>query len=315
MQNLLLSAGIILPLFTIMTLGHLCRNILKLSSGWVQTTNKMLFRIMLPMLLFRSMYSSDFTYAFTPDMLKMCLLSSGGLVLSFLVLCIIVPRLEKKPERRGVIIQGAYRANTAIFGIPIALALYEESAITPVAMALAFAVPTINILSVIVLEMHRDGKPQWRKILKNIATNPPLISIVLGIAFNLLNINLPGFVKSAAWALADCTTPLSFFILGASFSFSAAASNRKVLLWCVLTKLVIIPVVFLSIAVGMGFRGAMLVAVLITFAPPTAVSSFPMAQAVGADAELASEIVVFTSVFSLITIFLFLSGLGFLGLL
>ena len=52
-----------------------------------------------------------------------------------------------------------------------------------------------------------------------------------------------------------------------------------------------------------GFQGTAFATALILFATPTALSSFTMAQQMGGDKDLASEIVVFSTALSLITLF------------
>ena len=66
----------------------------------------------------------------------------------------------------------------------------------------------------------------------------------------------------------------------------------------------LIPLVFVAIAVLLGFRGQELCALLILFAAPTAVSSYPMAVAMDADGDFAAQMVAYTTVFCLPTIFL-----------
>ena len=67
--------------------------------------------------------------------------------------------------------------------------------------------------------------------------------------------------------------------------------------------MVIIPLLAMPAAVLLGFRGVDLAAIMAFFCSPTAVSSFTMAQQMGADGELAAQLVALTSVMSLFTIF------------
>ena len=78
-------------------------------------------------------------------------------------------------------------------------------------------------------------------------------------------------------------------------------------------KLIIVPAIFLPIAIAMGFRDAELVALLALFGSPTAVSSFTMAQQMGGDSELAGHLVVLGSLFSIITMFFWIFALKQLG--
>ena len=65
-----------------------------------------------------------------------------------------------------------------------------------------------------------------------------------------------------------------------------------------------------GIATALGFRGLRLLTILLIFAAPTAMASYPLANALGSDAELAGEAVAVTTAFSLPTVFLFLTVFG-----
>ncbi|WP_413926742.1 AEC family transporter [Clostridioides sp. ZZV14-6387] len=69
-------------------------------------------------------------------------------------------------------------------------------------------------------------------------------------------------------------------------------------------RLILVPTIFLPISILLGFRNVELASLMIMLSAPTAVSSFTMAQQMDSDSELAGQIVVFTSAFSIITVFL-----------
>ena len=71
----------------------------------------------------------------------------------------------------------------------------------------------------------------------------------------------------------------------------------------------------LSTAIALGMRGDVLIALLAVFGSPTAVSSAPMAQAMGGNGELAGEIVAITSVCSIVSVFLLVFALSRFGFL
>ena len=99
------------------------------------------------------------------------------------------------------------------------------------------------------------------------------------------------------------STPLALIVLGGTFKFSGIKKYTKQIIAATLGKLVIVPSIFLIIAICLGYRGSNIVALMVLFASPTAISSYSMADQMGADGELACYIVVMTSVFAIITIF------------
>ncbi len=314
-ESFLLSLNIVLPLFLMMATGYALRRMIGLESTWLQTTNKLVFRLFMPLLLFRNMLESDLSTVFSPGMLSLIAFAVVAIVLTFLLLYIIVPRMEPENPRRGVLIQGIFRSNMALFGIPVALSLYGEGNITVVTVLVSFAIPLFNVFAVLSLKMFEDCKPDWKDILKSILTNPLILAITAGILCNVSGILLPAPVQKAVWAFSDCATPISFLVLGASFTFASVAKNRRALIGATLSRLVFVPLFWLSIGVLLGFRDQQLFALMMLFTPPTAVSSYPMACAMKGDGQLASEIVVFTSAFSVASIFLWIFAFRSLGLI
>ena len=90
-------------------------------------------------------------------------------------------------------------------------------------------------------------------------------------------------------------------------SLKSMVSHRGRLLAAVFCKLVAVPAVCLTFLALLGYRGPAMAALLAVFASPTAVASTPMAQTLGGNVRLAGEIVALTTVFSIVTVFLFIA--------
>ena len=212
-------------------------------------------------------------------------------------------RLEPLNERRGVVMQGIFRSNYVILGLPIAQALLGDHELGPVSVLIAIVVPMFNVLAVFVLERFRGGNVKPGEIAVQVLKNPLVVSSALGIAVLLLGIRLPPILEKTVSGLGTIATPLQLFLLGAFFRFEGLGRYARALTAVTTVKLVVTPAIFLSLAAVLGFRGVEFVALLGIFASPTAVNSFTMAQQMGGDAELAGDIVVSTSVFSALTMF------------
>ena len=312
MEQFSLSFNVVAPICLMMAAGYVAR-ICKIIDGHTITVmNKVAFRVFMPVLLFQTVFSGNIIDTFDPNTLFFIL---GATLVNYCLIFFIFRLLEKDQVRLGTLIHGAFRSNTALFGIPVALALLGEGNVGSVAIAVAGGIPLFNVLAVFTLEYHRGGKPNWKSILKGIVTNPLIIGVVLGMAASFLRLQLPTFLASAVKSMASTATPLCFVLLGASFSFASAKHNRKAIFQVALTKLVLAPLLWVSIAALLGWRGQHLLAVVAVFIPPTAVSTFPMAKAMGGDAELAGELVVFTSVISLLTMFIWILAIQWLQLI
>ena len=120
MENLMISANAVLPMCLVMALGYGTRRLGWLRREEISTINKIAFRIFLPCLLYYNIYCSDLSGSFDPLLMAYAV---GGVLLTFGLALGYTLLTEKLPERRGVLIQGMFRSNYVIMGIPVATAL------------------------------------------------------------------------------------------------------------------------------------------------------------------------------------------------
>ena len=303
MENLMISANAVLPMCLVMALGYGTRRL-----GWIRreeisAINKIAFRIFLPCLLYYNVYCSDLSGSFDPLLMAYAV---GGVLLTFGLSLGYTLLTEKLPERRGVMIQGMFRSNYVIMGIPVATALLGSDQLGTVSILIAVVVPLFNMLSVVVLEVFRGQKPKPLHILGQIAKNPLVIGSVLGILTLAAGIRLPHILEQTIQNISAIASPLQLFLLGAFFQFSGLKTYRRELVTVSAAKLIVAPGLFLGLGALLGFRGVAFVSLIGIFASPTAVNSFTMAQQMGGDAELAGDIVVTTSAVSIPTMFLWI---------
>ncbi|MGL5327887.1 MAG: AEC family transporter [Peptostreptococcaceae bacterium] len=303
MENLILSINVVLPLFLTMSLGYLMKKLNMFDEITLKTMNKITFKVFLPTLLFYNVYKTNREYSLN---FKLMGFTTISVLAIFLVLCLVIPLLEKDNKKRGVLIQSIFRSNFVIFGIPVTISLFGESATGTTSMVIAVVVPLFNILSVFALEIFRKGKLDFKKIIKDVIYNPLIIASLTAFILLMLNIKIPIPFEKTISDVSKLATPLALILLGASFKFSKSKSHIKQLIIAVLGKLIIVPLIFIPLAVAFGFRDVELICILVALGSPTAVSSFTMAEQMDADSELAGQIVVFTSGLSVISVFLWI---------
>ena len=312
MENFILSFNVVTPLFIIMSLGYYLKYIKLLDKQTLNVMNSVCFKFFLPILLFFNIYQSDVKSSFNINLITF---SISSIVILFVVLCFLIPKIEKDNKKRGVMIQGIFRSNFVIFGMPIATSIYGEGNIGTTALLIAVIVPLFNLLSVISLELFRDGEINLKKILKGIITNPLIIASAIGILFVTLNITLPTFIEKSVSDIAKIATPLSLILLGGSFSFSHIKEYLNHTIIIVFNKLIFVPLIFIPIAIKLGFRGIELLTILLIFAAPVAVSTFQMSKQMDGDSTLAEQSIVFTCLFCIPTVFLWILTLKQLSLI
>ena len=312
MENFILSLNVVLPLFLIMAVGYLLRRIGLLDDTVLPKLNSLVFKAFLPMMLFNNIYHSDLESMMNP---KLILTAVVSILVIFGVLCLVIPRIEKDGPRRGAMVQGIFRSNYIIFGVPIVSGVFGEQGLGVVSILSAFAIPLFNVLSVVALEIFSHGTVNKNRIVKGIVTNPLIIASLLGVVFLLAGIPIPTPVEEALADMSAIATPLGLVSLGGFFKFADTKRYLKQLIIVVAGRLVVCPAIFLPVFVSMGFRGVDLMALATMMGAPIAVSSFIMAQQQGADADLAGQAVVYTALVSIFTMFLIIFGLKQLALI
>ena len=312
-------------MFLIIALGYFLKRINLITETFAVEGNKIAFKVFLPCLLFTNIYSADIHTAFNHKLLLFTLIT---LIITFIVIWFLVVIFFKSNYQRGVIIQGMYRSNFVILGLPVATNICGSEAAATIGILLAIVLPCYNVFSIIALEYFNtkhllETKQQtadikWsatRQIIKHIATNQLIIATFLAFVFILLKIDIPNIIMQPINCLADVATAMCLMILGSFFKISDINKSLKELCSVVIVKLLLLPLILTAIAIALGFRGAELVSLLAIFATPTAVAGFTMAQTIGGDSDLAANIVVVTSFLSMFTLFIFtyiLISLGFI---
>ena len=266
-----------------------------------KTMNKLVFNVFLPVSLARSLMNIQEDSQLNPWVLGFC---AAGVVATFLAALLVVPRVEKVNARRGVLIQGSFRSNYAIFGLPLAEALFPQGDGGVAAMMVIATIPVFNVLAVISLEFFRGGKCDFKRVALGVLKNPLIWGCAIGFLVSKLPFDLPDFALSTVNKLASVASPLALFVLGASIDLKKIRGNKGALLWGTGVRLVLVPAVLLTIAYFLGFRGAEFSALMIAFGSPCAVSSYTMAAQMGGDEDLAGQLVMATTVLCSVTMFL-----------
>lgn len=313
MDNLLISLEVVLPLFLMLLLGYVIRQTKLVTPDAFSQMNKLTFRVFLPLVIFKNIYVSDLSTAFNGKLI----LSGVIIVLLMFLLCfLVIVRIEKDNRRRGVLIQAIFRSNFIIFGLSVCANMYGDEACGAVSLLVTFIIPLYNVLAVVALESFRSGgKFNLLKILKGIVTNPLILSAIFGMLVLLSGLRFPAVLEDTISDLAAVATPLALVVLGGSFEIASVRSNLRPLSIGLIGRLILMPALFLPVCILLGFRGPELLGLMVMLGAPTAVSSYTMAQQMGGDSELAGELVVFGTMFSVVTIFLWTFLLTSLGLL
>lgn len=311
-ESFLVALRVVIPMALLMCVGALIRKGNIIDRPTMRAVDKMTFRVFMPTLLFKNIYETNLSENFNG---KEVIFAVVGLALVFLLALLLPPRLVKEPGKSAAIGQAIIRSNYILFGIAVAESIYGKGNAGAVALLGAIAVPATNALAVVILEVGRAGKAKPGQIFLSILKNPMVIATLLALALFALKLRIPELIYSVVEDIAGVTTTISFLSLGVSLDLGEVRTNRRPLALGVVLRMVLVPLIFLPLAVALGFRGQTLCALMVLFAAPAAVASYPMAVAMGADGQLAGQLVCTTTVVSIFTMFCFTFLFQSLGML
>jgi predicted permease len=290
-----------MPFFFLILLGYAFTRLKFLPDAFLQSLNKFVYKLALPLNLFYSTATMERGMRGNGRFLLFTFLLTLG---SFAAVWLVTELLYRDKKLVGTLVQGGFRGYFALLGVPLAAAVVGEAAAAPAAMAIAVIIPCYNILSVLVLVIRGgDGeKPGVWKVLRGVVTNPLIIGTLLGILISAFSIPLPRMILQTTEHLAATATPLGLLSIGGLFNLKAATARLKPALYASLIKLLLQPLLLVFVCYLLGFRGEELFLFFVMFGAPVAVSSYAMASEMGGDGALASNIMIITTFFSAVTL-------------
>lgn len=312
LDSLMVALNVVLPMAMLIGVGCLVRAAGLVTREDMKPVDRLIFKLLMPCLLFKNIYVTDLGSNFHAKEVVYTLVCLG---LLFLVGVLLPPRLIKDRKQAASIGQAIFRSNYVLFGVAVTESIYGEGNAGLTALLGSIVIPVTNALSVVLLEIARSQKAKVGQLLKAVLTNAMVISAILALSLKALNISLPGVVYTVVKDLAGITTTISFLSLGVSLNAKELRGSRRPLTIGLLLRMIVIPLVFLPITVALGFRGPSLCAMIILFAAPTAISTYPMAVAMDADGPLAAQMVCATTLMSVVTMFLLTFLFQALGML
>ncbi len=312
MENLIIATNAVVPFMVYIMIGMIAVKAGLVKEPFLRELNGVIFRVFFPFIMFNNLYKADFSSMSGAFYVLFAIVATTAVaVLAFF----LVPVFVKDNRRRGVISMDIFRSNSVLFALPLAANVLGDEASAKASILVVFLVPLYNIFSVIVLEYYRGGKVSASVITKNILKNPLIVGAIAGAIFNMLPITMPEALASPISSLAGLATPMALFVLGGTLKASNLKKNAFAIAVVTVTKLIVVPAILAFIMAQLHFGPVEFFSVFAMFATSVAAASFPMAQSMDADADLAGEIVVVTTLCSIVTIFCWILVLKNLGLI
>lgn len=331
------AVNAVVPVVLIVLLGYCLKERGFLSKEFVKVGSKVSFRVAMPIMLFVNVYNIE---SFDVIQWEVVIYSILAILVIFVLGMATVIFVTDDPKRKGAVLQATFRSNNAIVGLSLASVLGGPEAVAVASVVSAFTLPVMNIMAVIALTIYvnEDGKKKIDILgmLKKIAQNPLIIAISLGMLCLLIRGAQQRYFGRVVFALNDqcaffynalsniknMTSPYALLILGGQFDFSSSKGMLKEIVVGTAWRVIIAPLIVIGGAAVLSILGVMncgvneFPALIGVFGTPAAVSSAIMAGEMGNDEQLATQLVVWSSVASIFTMFLtvcILMAAGFLA--
>ena len=316
LENFIYSINVTLPIFLVMVIGYILKQTGMLNDNFVTVANRFNFKVTLPFMLFKDISRVDIRAVFDIRYVLFCALVSTA---CFWLIWGGTKLFVKDKSIRGAFVQASFRGSAAVMGLAFIQNIYGESAMGP--LMIVSAVPLYNIFSVLVLTFESNEaeslnkKERIKQAFINIAKNPIIISILLGLIVGLIGIDFPELIDKTVNSVSQMATPLALITIGAGFEGRKALAKMKPTIAAAMIKLVIQPLLFLPVAAWMGFAGEKIIAILIMLSSPTTPSCYIMAKSMHNDEVLTASVVVVTTLLGAVTLTMWIFVLKTVGLI
>lgn len=304
---------IVLPVFLVIGLGQFLFRIGLFDNTFVQQTNKLVYVVFLPILLFYKIGTADFSSFFNGPLV---IASSLVIVLGFLLTYSYSGFRKYPPAVRGSFCQGAFRGNLAYVGLAICLNAYGDDGLTKAGILMGFLVPVLNLFAILALLLpHKktadEKHPNW---LKQVILNPLIIASFLGIIWSYWHLPIPLIIDRALNITTGVALPLALLAIGGSFSVERLKGDLRVAGLATIVKLIALPVFAAILLILFKVEGTDFGIGILMAGTPAATATYIMADQMKGDAELAGSIVMLSTLASAVTYtlsLLILKGAGF----
>jgi hypothetical protein len=291
----------LLPVFLLIVLGYvLKRSLLRLETQW-HGLERLTYYVLFPVLLIQTLVKADLTAVPVAGV-------GGALLLSALLmslLCLALRPLFSRWEIDGPaftsIFQGATRWQTYV-ALAVSGNLYGDAGLALASVAMIAIIPLVNVFSVGVLAHYASpDKQSVRTIAMTVVRNPLIWACAIGLAINVLQLPLPRIWHEVADALGRSSLAIGLLVTGAGLQLAGMFRTSLAAGVAVFLKLILMPVLGITLALWFGLTGSSLAIVAACSAVPTSASAYVLARQMGGDAPLLAQIITLQTILAAIT--------------
>ncbi len=242
-----------------------------------------------------------------------------GIAASYMLAALLAKRIRIGLPHSSLLSMGACYGTTGYMGVPILISVYGEQAALPAAMAtILHNIPAIMAVIVSWDVFSTRATDANTRLINSVGRsalttmkNPLTISVLAGLTFVLLDIQVPVVIESFARFLGNAAGPTALFALGLGLARLKVKEHlnvtvSKTVLPMVVLKLVIQPAVTFTIAVyvfGMGqSQGVWLATAVVMAAQPIGAGVYVFAKKYNYQPDVIALSIIVSLLLALVTI-------------
>lgn len=300
--------AICMPIFIVIILGNILLRFKLIDHNFINSSNKLVMDVFLPVLLFYEITKSNFNEVFS---YKHVIILLGAIIIMFLISFPLAKLLKLPKTTTRTFVSNNFRANAAFIGLPVCFYAFGNQGLSIASIYIAFMVPINNILGIMAHNTGGYRISEIKEIIKTTFLNPLIIACILGIIFSVLGISVPAFINRTFSILSGVALPLALLGIGVNINIEHLSGNKKIITISSLMKLVFLPLIAFVIfkLFAIGNFGLLEKVAIILLASPSAQVNYIFASAMEGDADLASGGIIFSTVLSA------LSFVGWIGIM
>ena len=291
----------LVPVFAVILLGRLLKRGWLVAESFWQSAEAITFYIFFPALLISNTAQAKLRGDEVAPMLAALL--AGILAMAALTFALRRPLRLDGPAFTSLL-KGAIRPNIYV-GLAAAQALFGREGLALLSVAVAFAVPLVNVISVLAMlrwAAAPGSRFGARSILLPLLGNPLIVSCVIGLAFNVAGIGLPPLVGPLLEILGRASLPIGLLAVGAGLDLTAIGAASRTVVVASALKLLLLPALTVALCLAFAATPSATAIAALYAALPGSASAYVMARQMGGNAPILAGVITLTTIGTVVSI-------------
>lgn len=303
---MLATLTVVLPIFALIFAGWLARRMGVLGPHATTELNRFVVYLALPALLFDIIAHARWVEVWQPGFV-----AAFGIGTALIFALTLLVRLRRPRHLADAAIDGlnAAYANTGFIGFPLALVALGRDAMAPTLVATIITVCILFAVAIVLIEIGLQTETRKRRLVVKVGSallrNPLLVAPVLGAIVPAAGLEIPVPVESFLKLLGGAASPCALIALGLFLANERKASDTTVSASALLVvfKLALQPLVtWLLATLVFKLPPALTHTAVLLAALPTGTGPFMLAEFYRREAAITSNVVLASTIVSVITI-------------